>query len=118
MSKPGRSWLPLDANYTRDPTIIAAGESAAWLYLAILGQLRLTGAAGIITRREIGALGIDRVGPRLASLERVGLVKETDERGTYSIPAWQSWQHGNEDRAAYMRGWRARQRESRGESHE
>lgn len=113
MSKPGRAWLPLDANFTRDPTIIAAGESASWLYLAILGQLKLTGATGIITRKEILALGIDRPGARLTSLERVGLVKPTDESGVYVVPAWASWQHGNADRAAYMREWRARQRDSR-----
>ena len=113
MSKPGRSWLPLDANFTRDPSIVAAGEAAGWLYLAILGQLKLTGAAGMISRAEVYALGIDRPGPRLVSLSRVGLVKETDQPGVYYLPAWESWQHGPTDRAAYMREWRARQRDSR-----
>ena len=115
MSKPGRSWLPLDANFTRDPTVIAAGERAAWLYLAILGQLKLTGSPGIVTRREILALGIERITTRLTDLERVGLVKMTDDPGVYEVPAWRSWQHGNDDRAAYMREWRARQRDSRDE---
>ena len=115
MSKPGRSWLPLDANFTRDPTIIDAGERAAWLYLAILGQLKLTGAPGIVTQREIATLGIARWEPRLRDLARVGLVKESEDAGSYEVPAWRSWQHGNEDRAAYMRGWRARQRDSQAE---
>jgi hypothetical protein len=118
MSKPGRSWLPLDANFTRDPSIVNAGEAAGWLYLAILGQLKLTGAAGTITRGELNALGIDRIATRLGGLERVGLVKETEEPGVYSVPAWASWQHGPTDRAAYMREWRAKQRDSQGNSRE
>ena len=118
MSKPGRSWLPLDANFTRDPTVIAAGERAGWLYLAILGQLKLTGAAGIVTQGEVASLGIRQWEQRLRDLERVGLVKESDDAGSYSVPAWQSWQHGPTDRAAYMREWRARQRNSRDEPHE
>jgi len=116
MSKPGRSWLPLDANFTRDPTIIAAGERAGWLYLAILGQLKLTGARGIVSRGEVQSLGVSGWEARLGALERVGLVKETEDVGTYSIPAWSAWQHGSFDRAAYMREYRARQRESRDET--
>jgi len=110
MSKTGRLWFPLDANFTRDPTILDAGERAAWLYLAILGQLKSTGAQGIITLREIKTLGIPIIEPRLRALERVGLLKQTDARDVYELPAWHAWNAVSYDRAAYMRAWRARQK--------
>lgn len=108
MSKPGRIWFPLDANFTRDPAIQAAGDRAAMLYLAILGQLKLTGGRGFVARSELPGLGIARWEPRFRDLERVGLVKSTGVDDVYSVPAWEAWQDTSYDRAAYMRTWRAR----------
>lgn len=112
MSKPGRTWIPLDANFTRDPDVLEAGEGAGWLYLAVLGQLKLAGrSAGIITRAEVRRLGIDKADSKLAALNRVGLVVEIADRpGVYDVPAWSQWNDPSTTRAAYMRDWRSRRK--------
>lgn len=104
--KDQRAWYPLDANFWRDEKVLRAGERAAVLYLAILGQIRLTGAQGLITEDEISHLGIPGYQPRLERLVRVQLIAPTVER-VYHVPAWESW-HSNKSRAAYMRAWRER----------
>ena len=106
--KKGRVWLPLDAGFTRDPAIIRAGEAAGWLYLGILGQLRMTGAPGVITRAEVNHLGIPRTNARLNALEKVGLVVPSPtDPGSLVIPAWAAWQP-DPARAEYMRAYRKR----------
>jgi hypothetical protein len=107
MSKPNRIWLPVDANFTRDPDILKAGERAGWLYLAILGQIKMSGAAGVITAAEVKALGLRDVQSRLPPLVRYGLLERTNDPDVYWVPAWEAWQ-GNQDRATYMREWRSR----------
>ena len=106
MSKAGRTWFPLDVNYTSDDRVLEAGERAGWLYLAMLGKIYSARHHGVITRREIGTLGVPGWEKRMTELVRVGLVKSLDTE-VYLIPAWQEWQ-GNPQRAAYMRQWRAK----------
>jgi hypothetical protein len=104
MAKEGRAWFPLDVNFWRDPKVIEAGERAAVLYLAMLGQIRLNGHHGTITGAEMARLGITGHVPRLQRLLAVGLVAPLIE-DVYVLPAWEDWQP-DKTRAAYMRAWR------------
>jgi hypothetical protein len=115
--KKGRTWLPLDAGFTRDPDVIRAGEAAGWLYLGILGQLRMTGSQGSITREEVEHLGIPRTNSRLYSLQKAGLLVPSDvDPDAFVVPAWASWQP-DQARADYMRAYRRRQSKRSRNSH-
>lgn len=105
MSKTGRTWFPLDVNYTSDDRVLEAGERAGWLYLAMLGKIYSSRQHGVITRKQVGTLGVPGWEKRMTDLQRVGLIKSLDPE-VYLVPAWQDWQ-GNPQRAAYMRKWRA-----------
>lgn len=110
MSKPGRIWFPLDANFTRDDRVVAAGDAAAILFLAILGHVKLSGAPGTIHRTTLPALGIGAWERRLARLLAVGLIEPSPGPGdVLRIAAWESWQVSR-DRADYMREWRAKRK--------
>lgn len=113
MGKAGRSWIALDTNFVRDDKVLAAGERAGWLFLAILGAVRATGRDGVISRAQVGALGVPVWQPRLATLLRVGLLVEV-RAGEYAVPAWDEWQTPP-SRAEYMRKWRARRRAEQGD---
>jgi hypothetical protein len=106
VSKSGRTWFPLDVAFTADDKILAAGERAGWLYLAMLGRIYLTKHHGVITRLEVGSLGIPGWDKRLGDLVKVGLIQYLED-GVYLLPAWEDWQ-GDPQRAQYMRAWRAK----------
>ena len=110
MSKPGRTWFPLDANFTRDDRVVAAGDAAAILFLAILGHVKLSGSPGTIQRTTLPALGIGAWERRLTRLIAVGLIEAAPgQPDQLRVAAWESWQV-NRERADYMRQWRARQK--------
>jgi hypothetical protein len=110
MPRDDRTWLAIDANYPNDDKILRAGERAGWLFLAILCRLKMSGRPGVVDRAEIASLGIPGWQVRLERCVRVGLLTESIE-GRYVVASWESWQ-SQKGRAAYMREWRARQRDS------
>jgi hypothetical protein len=113
VGKEGRRWFPLENGFVRDARVLDAGERASWLFIAILGHLSEHNQPGLITRNEIGALGITGWRPRLDRLIQSGLLEKRDET-TFTIPSWDAWHAALTDHALYMREWRARQkRESR-----
>lgn len=107
----GRTWLALDTGFTHDDKVLAAGERAGWLLLAIFGRIKSQGRAGEITRAEVATLGIPTWQPRLAALLRVGLVVEVEPEH-YLVPRWDGWQTAP-TRAEYMRKYRARRKAER-----
>ena len=60
MAKPGKVWLPLDANYFDDPRVIDAG-SACLLHLAAMTASKRLLSDGRLTRRQLHRIAPDSV---------------------------------------------------------
>ena len=90
-----RLFVPLDARFFDDDRIIRAGEKAAYLYLAILCEVKADGSDGMITRRKISRLNIEGWARRVERLVEAGLIVEIDtddlDEITYLIPKWSRW---------------------------
>lgn len=110
VGKEGRRWFPLSNAFTRDDRVIAAGERAGWLYVAILGHIAEHNRPGVITEQEISVLGIKGWRRRRDQLISVGLLdKDAARDDTYWIPAWRSW-HNESATPEAVRVRRYRQR--------
>lgn len=88
MSKP-RPYLALDPGFMDDPDIVAAGEKAAWLYLAMALDARLHMTDGLVPKHRLDRLGVNGWKPRLSTLMSVGLVVETVDG--YLLPGYLKW---------------------------
>jgi len=107
-----RIYLPLDVAFLDDDKVIAAGERAAWLYVAILLRIKHLDTDGIITRAQIARTGVTGWQTRLGKLIAVGLVV-TDDADTFVIPAWSKWNELSHQRAERHRKDRERKAASK-----
>jgi hypothetical protein len=87
--------IRLDVNFCDDDRIRAAGERAAWLYLAMACEARRRRTDGTLPAHVVPRLGVTAWKPRLAALLEVGLI--THEADTYRIPAFLKWNHSQYD---------------------
>jgi hypothetical protein len=72
----GGLWLPLDVNFMEDDRIVAVGERAAWLYLAMCLASKRLGTDGMLTARQVDRLHVPNWRARLVLLVRVELVAD------------------------------------------
>jgi hypothetical protein len=84
-----RLYLPLDVMFHDDEKIIAVGERAAWLYLAMCCKAKQLGTGGYLTEQQVAKLAVPGWKTRLRPLLAERLVTFADDR--YFIPAWANW---------------------------
>lgn len=84
-------YVPLDANYMRDPRIRLAGPDAELLYVRALAYAKGGETDGFIYDYDLDviAVGLSRVRPRVDALVREG-AWETREGGWF-ICGWFNW---------------------------
>jgi hypothetical protein len=94
-----REYLPLDCRFFDDEKIAKAGERAAYLYLAILCQIKMDQSDGMISLWKIKRLNVDKWRQRVDKLIEVGLLlplTETLETVpehdlAFGVPSWSRW---------------------------
>lgn len=101
-----RIYVPLDVMFFDDDKVLKAGEKASWLYLAILAKAKALDTGGVLSREQIGRLGIPGWQNRLATLVKVDLVK--DCAGMFAVPSWDQWNEAPAERAERLRRDRER----------
>jgi hypothetical protein len=84
-------YVPLDANYRRDPRIRRAGPDAELLYLRSLAHAKAGETDGMIYDfdLELVAVGLNRVTARVAALVREKAWERRDEG--WFITGWFNW---------------------------
>lgn len=93
-----RIYVPLDVTFFDDEKVLAAGEAAAWLYLAMCAKAKALDSDGVLTELQVARLGITGWRKRLDRLIDVGLVE--DAMGThYGITGWLKWNESAQARA-------------------
>lgn len=104
-----RLYVPLDANFFDDDKIMQAGEAGGWLYLKMCTRAKLLDTDGILTERQVAALGVPAWKRRMEALmttEPEPLVVRQDDR--YGIVGWLKWNESAADREARLAADRAR----------
>lgn len=100
---PAKQFLPLDLEFMNDDKIINAGIPAAWLFLAMLLQIKKLGTDGTITSPQMARLHVDKWPKHLETLIREQLVldisDDPDTRKTLWIPSWHKWNLSKAERA-------------------
>lgn len=104
-----RIYVPLDVNFFDDDRIIAAGEAAGWLYLAMCAKAKQLDNDGVITRPQVERLHIKGWQKRLLRLVEVGAVEEAGE-GVYGIAGWLNWNESKQSRAERLQADRDRKK--------
>ena len=96
MAKAPSVYVPLDANYMRDPKIRRAGPDAELLYLRSLAYAKGGETDGVVHDYdlEVIAVGLNKVQQRVASLVREGAWEEVD--GGWFITGWFNWNDSTE----------------------
>lgn len=91
MSAAPSVYVPLDANYARDPRIRRAGPDAELLYLRSLAYAKAGETDGFVHDYdlEVVAVGLSRVGQRVAALVREKAWEERE--GGWFICGWFKW---------------------------
>lgn len=84
-----RPYLALDPGFMDDPDIVAVGEKAAWLYLAMALDARQHMTDGLVSHHRLERLGVNGWKPRLATLLSAGLVVDTPDG--YLLPGYLKW---------------------------
>jgi len=110
-----RIYVPLDVNFFDDPKIIAAGEAAGWLYLAMSTKAKQLDSDGVLEAGQIARFGITNWRKRITRLIEVGAVEEGPP-GIYGITGWLNWNESREARQARLRMERDRKARMRGDS--
>lgn len=88
MARKSRLYLPLDVTFFDDDRIIAAGDGAALLYLAMCLKIKALGSDGKLSGGQISRLGRPKWQSelkRLMAVEAILLDRETD---FYIVAAW------------------------------
>ena len=104
-----RLYVPLDVGFFDDARVVDAGEKAAWLYLNMLSKAKGLDSDGVLTRQQIGRLGVSGWQARLRTLVAVGLVVERPDG--YSIGSWLKWNESAQARADRLADDRRRKAE-------
>ena len=100
-----RLYVPLDVGFFDDEKIVAAGEKAAFLYLAMLTKAKLLDTDGVLTKGQIAKLALPGWAARLKALLEPGndgtalVVELPMQRDVYFLPAWHKWNESKEARA-------------------
>jgi hypothetical protein len=100
-----RMYVPLDVGFFDDEKIVAAGEKAAFLFLAMLSKAKLLDTDGTLTRGQIAKLALPGWQARLKALLEPGIdgsvlvVELPMQRDVYFVPAWYKWNESKDDRA-------------------
>ena len=84
-----RPYIRLDASFMDDPEIVAVGEKAAWLYLAMALDARKHQLDGLVPHHRLDRLGVNGWRPRLDQLMAQGLVVDTPDG--YLLPGYTKW---------------------------
>jgi hypothetical protein len=84
-----RPHIRLDACFMDDPTIVAVGEKAAWLYLAMALDARKHQTDGLIPHHRLDRLGVNGWRPRLDQLAAAGLAIDTPDG--WLLPGYVKW---------------------------
>jgi hypothetical protein len=91
-------FVALSATFMDDPAVVAAGERAAWLYLAMACDCRLHRSDGTVPEHRLARLGVVGWQARLQTLLTHGLVIPTPDG--YNLPAYLKW---NKSEHAYQK---------------
>lgn len=95
-----RIYVPLDANFFDDDKVLAAGEQATYLYLAMMARAKQLDTDGVLTTLQIERLNVKGWQKRLAKLVEVGLVDHAID--CYGIVGWLKWNESREARQARL----------------
>lgn len=84
-------YVPLDANYLRDPRIRRAGPDAELLYIRGLAYAKAGETDGMVYQFDLGAVavGLNKVSARVDALTREKAWEERDEG--WFITGWFKW---------------------------
>ncbi len=82
-------FVALSATFMDDPRVVAAGERAGWLFVAMMLDCRNQRTDGTVTAHRLPRLGVPAWRPRLARLLEVGLVEKDGD--AYRLPAYLKW---------------------------
>lgn len=88
MGRRGRLFLPLDVTFFDDDRIIAVGDGAALLYLAMCLRVKSLGTDGRLSEGQISRLGRARWKTELKRLAAVEAVLWDAETLTWYVAAW------------------------------
>jgi hypothetical protein len=106
-----RLYVPLDVGFFDDEKVVAAGEKAAFLYLAMCAKAKLLDTDGILTRGQIAKTALPGWQARLkALLEQQAVIEVPMQRDAYLIAAWHKWNESKETRGDRLAEDRARKR--------
>jgi hypothetical protein len=105
-------YVPLDVAFFDDEKILAAGERATYLYVAILLRIKMLDTDGIITRAQVARTGVPGWQIRLARLVAVGLLL-TDDGDEHIVPTWSRWNELSHERSERLRADRERKARTR-----
>lgn len=103
-----RIYVPLDANYLRDPKVRRAGPDAELLYVRSLAHAKGGGTDGYIADFDLPVVGVGltKLPQRVAALVKHGLWDEAE--GGWEITNWTKWNKTQsqlrEDKEARRRG--------------
>lgn len=100
MSRASRIYVPLDVAFFDDARIVAAGEKAAWLYLAMLTKAKALDSDGALTRAQVARLAIPGWQARLKALADVGAVEIAGDE--VRIRGWLNWNESSADRGGRL----------------
>ena len=84
-------YVPLDANYLRDPKVRRAGPDAELLYVRGLAHAKGGGTDGMIEDFDLPVVGVGlpKLQARVDALVKVGLWEQ--RTGGYYISGWLNW---------------------------
>lgn len=82
----GALFLPLDTRFFEDDRIVAAGEAASWLFLAICCKAKQLETDGELTLTQVERLGVTSWRKRLDALVRENAIELKD--GRVQVLAW------------------------------
>ena len=107
-----RIYVPLDSNFFDDDKVLAAGEQATYLFLAMMARAKQLDTDGVLTVQQVERLQVKGWRRRIERLVDVGLVEEAP--GCYGIAGWLKWNESREARAARLAAERRRKAEKGG----
>lgn len=86
-----RLFVPLDVEFFDDDRVVAAGERAGWLLLAIYAHIKKAAKDGTISRSQVSRLHVAGWQKRVDSLLEQGLLEAQNGSGNYHVPGWLKW---------------------------
>ena len=98
MARTARLYVPVSVAFFDDDMVVAAGERAGWLYLAMLARIKAQDADGLISRQQVSRLNVPGWQRRLEALIEYGLVEQLTPE-TYKVPGWFNWNESSAERA-------------------